>query len=357
MKAMILAAGEGTRLYPLTYTLPKPMVPIINRPVMEHIIRHLSQNGFDEIMINLHILPEHIENYFHDGSRFGAKITYSHEMEALGTAGGVKNVEYFFDDTFLVVGGDDLSDINLRKMFEYHKKKHALVTIGLSYEEDVHQYGVVVTDDNDRVVEFQEKPDHGEEKSHWVNNGIYIFEPEILDLIPEGTFHDFGSQLFPKLKDDRSPFFGYKTDGYWRDVGNLIQYRKAHLDCLSGKVKVQFPGKEIKPGIWAEEGVSIPDTAVIKPPVIIGKNCKFGKDVVLEGPLVIGKYNILDDGVNIGGSVLWNYNHLKRDVRISDCLVGSECIIDEEMVFEETVLGSGMKNVVENYFKREKVGG
>ena len=351
MKAMILAAGSGTRLYPLTYTLPKPMVPVLNRPVMEHIIRHLAENGFDELMVNLHVLPEHIENYFHDGARLGVSITYSHEMEPLGTAGGVKNVDHFFDDTFLVVGGDDLSDINLKAMYEVHKEKHALATIGLSYEEDVSQYGVVVTDENDRVTEFQEKPKPSEAKSNWANNGIYIFEPAILNLIPEGQIYDFGSQLFPKLKNDKSPFFGYKAKGYWKDVGNLKEYRKTHFDCLEGKVKVKFPGKEIKPGVWVEDGVVLPEDIKITGPVLIGKNCKFGKNVTLEGPLVIGKYNIMGDNTVLKGSVTWGYNYFKDGVRVIDCLVGSECIVEEERVFERSVLGSGMKNILEGYFK------
>ena len=355
MKAMILAAGSGTRLYPLTHTLPKPMVPVLNRPVMEHIIRHLEENGFNEIMVNLHVLPDHIENYFHDGSWLNVKITYSHEMEALGTAGGVKNVEDFFDDTFMVVGGDDLSDINLKEMYDFHKSKNALVTIGLSYEEDVTQYGVVITDEDGRIVEFQEKPKLGEEKSHWANNGIYIFEPEILNLIPPGEFYDFGSQLFPKLKEDKSPFYGFKAKGYWKDVGNLIEYRKAHFNCLDGKIKMNIPGKQIKPGIWIEEGVVLPDDIKIKPPVLIGKNCKFGKSVTLEGPLVIGKYNVLGDNVTLGKSVTWGYNYFKNGVKIIDCLVGSGCIVDEDRYFEETVLGSGMEEVVKNFFRKQKV--
>lgn len=355
MKAMILAAGGGTRLAPLTYTLPKPMAPVVNLPVMEHIISHLVKHNFNEIMINLHVLPEHIENYFHNGERLGAKITYSHEMEPLGTAGGVKNVENFFDDTFMVVGGDDLSDIDLSAMLRFHKEKHSLVTIGLSYEEDVQSYGVVVTDEKMRITEFQEKPEPSAAKSNWVNNGVYLFEPEILNLIPKGQFYDFGSQLFPKLKDDRSPFFGFQCEGYWCDIGNLIQYRKAHFDCLQGKVKVRIPGREVSPGVWLDEGVVLPKSAVVEAPAVIGKYCRIGENVTLKGPVVIGKFNQLADNVTISGSVLWNYNNIKKGAIIRDCLMGSECVIEEEMVFEETVMGSGMKSIFEGYFQKKKI--
>lgn len=355
MKAMILAAGAGTRLYPLTFTMPKPMAPVVNRPVMEHIINHIKKHGFDEIVVNLHNLPEYIENYFKDGSRWGVKITYSHEIDPLGTAGGVKKVEHLFDDTFMVIGGDDLPNVDLTQLVDFHKRKKALATIGLSYEEDVSQYGVVVTDRENKIVEFQEKPSNSEAKSHWVNNGIYIFEPEILDWIPGGEYYDFGSQLFPRLKDEGVPFYGFRGKGYWKDIGNLIEYRNAHFDCLQGKVDIEFPGNEIKPGIWVEEGVEISDKAEIIPPVIIGKQCKIGKGVKLEGPLAIGKYNILEDSVTVIRSIIWSYNHFKRGTRLVDCLVGSECIIDEERVFEETVLGSGMKSIFEDYFRRKRM--
>ncbi|MCE1248547.1 MAG: NDP-sugar synthase [Firmicutes bacterium] len=355
MKAMILAAGEGTRLYPLTYTLPKPMVPVINRPVMEHIILHLAKHGFDEIIVNLHFLPEHIENYFHDGSRLGVKIIYSHEMKPLGTAGGVKNVEDLFDDTFMVVGGDDLSDINLTEVLEFHKKSHSLATIALSRVEDVSSYGVVVTDEKGKIIEFQEKPSKEEAKSEWVNTGVYFFEPAILDLIPKGEFYDFGRQLFPKLKDDKSPFYGFRTKGYWKDVGNLNEYRQTQLDCLGEKVKINFPGKEIQPGVWVEEGCKIADNVKFIPPVVIGKNCHIGNGATLEGPLVIGKFNVIEDYAKVTRSIMWNYNNLKKGSVLEDCLTGSECIIEEEMVYEGTVIGSGMKNIYENYFQKTKV--
>ena len=355
MKAMILAAGGGTRLYPLTFTLPKPMAPVCNRPVMEHIINQLKLHGFDELIVNLHNLPQHIQGHFRDGYQLGVQITYSHEAQPLGTAGGVKNVEDQFERTFMVIGGDDLHNVDLSAMLQFHREHKALATIGLSYEEDVHQYGVVVTDDSGRIQEFQEKPSNDLAKSHWVNNGIYLFEPDIFKLIPDGVFYDFGSQLFPLLKDQGKPFYGYRCKGYWKDIGNLVEYRNAHLDCLNGQVKVSFPGMELKPGVWVDEGVEIHEDAIIEPPVIIGRNCRIGPGVHLKGPVAMGKYNVLDENVKLEGTVMWNYNQLKERVVLRDCMMGSDCILSEDMVFEETVLGSGMKHVFEDYFRRKKM--
>ncbi|MFP4498129.1 MAG: sugar phosphate nucleotidyltransferase [Vulcanimicrobiota bacterium] len=355
MKAMILAAGGGTRLYPLTFSLPKPMAPVMNRPVMEHIIEHLKQHNFNEIMVNLHNFPHSIENYFKNGKDFGVRMKYSHETELLGTAGGVKKVERFFDDTFLVTGGDDLHDIDLTALVNFHKEKNALATIGLSPVEQVQHYGVVVTDNEGKILEFQEKPDPEEAKSKWVNNGLYIFEPQVLEMIPPNTFYDFGSELFPLLKEQGAPFYGFKTHDYWKDIGNLVEYRKAHFDCLKNKVCVNFPGEEIRPDIWVEEDVDLPEDIEIKPPVLIGKQCKFGKNVKLHGPLVMGKYNVIDDNTKVIRSIMWDFNHIRKNSRIVDCLIGDECMLDGGSDYEETVLGSEMKYVFNDYFRHKRM--
>jgi NDP-sugar pyrophosphorylase family protein len=352
MKAMILAAGGGTRLYPLTFTLAKPMATVMNKPVLEHIINHISKHGFNELMINLHNFGDQIENYFRDGRDFGVKISYSHEKEPLGTAGGVKNVEHFFDDTFMVIGGDDLLDVNLGELIAFHKEKKALATIGLSYEKEVEHYGVVVTDQTGKILEFQEKPRPEEAKSHWVNNGIYIFEPEILDYIPAGKFYDFGSQLFPRLKDEGAPFYGCECRGYWKDIGNLVEYRQAYIDCLEKKLSVQFEGTEIKPGVWIAEGVKLPDDITLIPPVLIGKNCQFGENVHLEGPLVLGNNNRIDDNAVIVRSMMWDSNQISKNVELVDCLMGNSCKPDSNQKFKETTISSEMKYIFEDYFHR-----
>jgi mannose-1-phosphate guanylyltransferase/phosphomannomutase len=346
MKAMILAAGGGTRLYPLTFTLPKPMAPVCNRPVMEHIITHVRKFGIDQIIVNLHSMPQQIESHFKEGSHLKVHIHYSHEQEPLGTAGGVKNVQDLLTETFMVIGGDDLHDIDLSEMLTFHRKSGAVATIGLSHEEDVHQYGVVVTDEAGRIQEFQEKPRPEEARSHWVNNGIYIFEPAILDMIPDGVFYDFGSQLFPVLKDGKAPFYGFKCSGYWKDIGNLQEYHKVHMDCLSGKVKMEFPGVEKRPGVWVEEGSTLDEQAYVQGPVIIGKRCRVGAGARIIGPSAIGKFNVIDGGAQVIRTVMWDYNHLKGGTRLTDCLAGSECILEEGSVYEKAVLGSGMKHVI-----------
>jgi NDP-sugar pyrophosphorylase family protein len=353
MKAMILAAGGGTRLYPLTFTLAKPMAPVMNKPVLEHIINHIRKHGFNELMINLHSFGEQIKDYFRDGRDFGVNITYSYEKEPLGTAGGVKNVENFFDDTFMVIGGDDLLDVNLDELVLFHKSRKALATIGLSYEEEVEHYGVVVTDSSGKILEFQEKPRPEEAKSHWVNNGIYIFEPEILDYIPENKFYDFGSQLFPRLRDEKAPFYGYNCKGYWKDIGNLNEYRQAHFDCLEQKLMTQFDGAEIKPGVWIGKGVELPDDITIVPPVLIGENCRFGENVLLEGPLVLGNNNTIGDNSVIIRSIIWNGNNLSKNTELVDCLMGDNCSTGNQKRFVETAISSEMKYVFQDYFNRK----
>lgn len=236
MKAMIMAAGVGTRLHPLTKDIPKPMVPIAGRPLMEHIVYLLRSHGFTDLVANLHYLPEKIQNYFGDGLRFGVKLKCSYEPELMGTAGGVKNNQEFLDATFVVVSGDALTDINLEAFLRFHKQKGAMASIALKPMEEVERFGVVIIDSEGRITSFQEKPKKEEALSNLVNTGIYIFEPEIFDYIPTGEVYDFGKHLFPRLAAERAPFYGYVTEDYWCDVGNLEAYSKAQKDVEQGKV-------------------------------------------------------------------------------------------------------------------------
>ncbi|NLW25283.1 MAG: nucleotidyltransferase family protein, partial [Clostridia bacterium] len=231
MRAMIMAAGVGSRLMPLTKTVPKPMVPIVNVPVMEYCVKLLKKHGIYNIIANTHYLPSKITDYFQDGKKFGVNMTYSYERELLGTAGGVKNNSWFLDETFCIVSGDALTNIDLTEMYKFHKEKNALATLALKPVEDVTQYGVVVTDEEQCIKAFQEKPKKEEALSNLVNTGIYIFEPEIFSYIPEG-FYDFGKQLFPKLVEMEERIFGFFTDDYWCDVGSLNVYKQANWDVL-----------------------------------------------------------------------------------------------------------------------------
>lgn len=234
MKAMIMAAGVGSRLRPLTAEIPKPMVPIGNKPVMEYCVELLKLHNIKDIIANTHYKAEKIREYFGDGEDFGVRLQYSYEEELLGTAGGVKNNSWFLDETFVIVSGDALTNIDLTAMYDFHKAKGALATLALTPVEDVTQFGVVVMDEKNKIGAFQEKPKKAEALSNMVNTGIYIFEPEIFEYIPEG-FYDFGKELFPKLAQGKDEIYGFVTQDYWCDVGSLEVYRQANLDVLSGK--------------------------------------------------------------------------------------------------------------------------
>lgn len=238
MKAMILAAGVGSRLGQITANTPKPMVPIGGKPVMEYIVNLLRLYNIEDVIANLHYLPEIIMNYFQDGSSHGIRLTYSVEEKLLGTAGGVKNNQWFLDETFLVISGDALTDINLADFLKIHRERKALATIALKEVAEVEQFGVVITDEKGRIRSFQEKPGREEALSNLASTGIYIFEPEIFDLIPPGEFYDFGRNLFPLLVEKDLPFYGYQMDGYWCDIGTVETYQKACQDVSADLVKL-----------------------------------------------------------------------------------------------------------------------
>ncbi|MBC7327689.1 NDP-sugar synthase [bacterium] len=325
MKAMILAAGVGSRLDPLTRNLPKPLVPIANKPVIEHIIESLREYGFRNIMINLHYLGEKIKDWLGDGEKWGVSLQYSFEKIPLGTAGGVKKVEDFFDGTFLVVGADDLCDIDLRRLLAYHQEKKAMVTIALSLVDDPSEYGVVLTNERGRVIAFLEKPRGERIPSNTVNTGIYIIEPEILQLIPKNEFFDFGKDLFPLLIDKKVPFYGYLALGYWKDVGNIKHYKEAHKDVLYKKVSFRIPYKEVKPFFWMGENVEIEDSAFVEYPVVIGNGCVIKKGAkILEGT-VLGDGCVIEEGAIVKQSILWKGARIDKNTMLEACIVGEGC--------------------------------
>lgn len=331
MKAMILAAGVGSRLRPLTNMVCKPMTPIINVPVMEHIIKLLKKHGVTDIVSNLYYLPGLVEGYFGDGSRLGVNISYSKEQELLGTAGGVKKVSDFFDDTFVVIAGDALTDIDLTDMYNFHKKNKSLATIALREMEEVNLYGVVITDKDGRIKSFQEKPSVEEALSKMVNTGIYMFEPELLDWIPNGEVYDFGRQLFPLLVEKEAPFYGYQMDGYWNDVGSLGVYKATHNDVLAGKVQVDFPGRALKERVWIGPGTEIHPTAEIKGPVVIGEKCVIGPNVKISGPTIIGNECLIGEGAILCEVVIWNEENIKPREVLEHCTVGAGHLIKSDV--------------------------
>ena len=345
MKAMILAAGRGTRVRPITFTIPKPMIPILQKPVMEFLVELLRQHGFDKIMVNVSHLAKEIEDYFRDGSRFGVEIAYSFEGrivngelmgEALGSAGGMRRIQDFypyFDDTFIVLCGDALIDLNLTKAVKWHKEKGAIATIIMKSvrREEVSSYGVVVTDDSGRIKAFQEKPSVEEALSTDINTGIYIFEPEVLNYIPSGVEYDIGSQLFPQLVEKGAPFYGLTMDFEWVDIGKVPDYWRAIRGVLLGEIKnVEIPGREVFPGIYTGLNVKVNwDKVNIKGPVYIGGMTSIEDGATIIGPTMIGTNCYIHKGATVENSVIFEYSRLGSEVRLVDKLVFGRYCVDK----------------------------
>ncbi len=345
MKAMILAAGKGTRVRPITYTVPKPMIPILQKPVMEFLLELLRQHGFDEIMVNVSHLAYEIESYFRDGQRFGVEIAYSFEGrivdgelvgQALGSAGGMRRVQDFagfFDDTFVVLCGDALIDLDLTEAVRWHREKGAIATIVMKTvpKEEVSSYGVVVTDESGRIQAFQEKPSVEEALSTSINTGIYIFEPEIFDHIPSGEEFDIGSDLFPKLVAEGAPFYGIPMDFEWVDIGKVPDYWHAIRSVLTGQVKnVSIPGHEVAPGIYTGINVAVNwDKVDIQGPVYIGGMTKIEDGARIIGPSMIGPSCHICSGATVDNSVIFEYSRLGPGVRLVDKLVFGRYCVDK----------------------------
>lgn len=340
VKAMILAAGLGTRLLPLTEEISKPMVPIVNRPVMEHIVKLLAKHGFREIYANVHWHKEAIKDYFGDGSRWGVSITYSEEEELLGTAGGVKKLEKELGDgTFLVISGDALTDLDLGALWAFHKGHDGIATLVLTRVEDPSKYGVVLTDGDGRVVGFQEKPPREEARSNVANSGIYVFEPRVLEMIPPG-FYDFGSQLFPRFLEEGIVFYGYEHGDYWNDVGSFEEYKQGNFDALTGKVKVDIPGVRIGEDVWIGDETVIEDGVVMVGPICIGAHCLVRKGARLFGPLIVGDRTVIDEGAVLYRGIKWGNGYIGKDAQLMNTIVGWEAEIgDRAALLEGTVIG------------------
>ncbi|AHB87400.1 mannose-1-phosphate guanylyltransferase [Thermosynechococcus sp. NK55a] len=345
MKAMILAAGKGTRVRPITYTIPKPMIPILQKPVMEFLVELLRQHGFNQIMVNVSHLAHEIESYFQDGQRFGVDIAYSFEGyikdgelvgKALGSAGGIKRIQDFnpfFDDTFVVLCGDALIDLDLTAAVAWHRQKGAIATVIMKTvpKEDVSSYGVVVTDESDRIVAFQEKPSVEEALSNHINTGIYIFEPEVIDYIPSNQEYDIGSQLFPKLVEMGAPFYGLAMDFEWIDIGKVPDYWQAVRGVLNGTIKnVSIPGHEQFPGIYTGLNVAVNwDKVTIQGPVYIGGMTKIEDGATIIGPTMIGPNCHICSGAVVDNCVIFEYSRLGSDVRLVDKLVFGRYCVDK----------------------------
>jgi mannose-1-phosphate guanylyltransferase/phosphomannomutase len=356
VKAVIMAGGEGTRLRPLTSNAPKPMLPLVNLPMMEHIIGLLKRHGFDEIVVTVAFMANSIRNYFGDGSEFGVRMVYATEETPLGTAGSVRNAMDELDERFLVISGDVLTDLDLTAIVDFHVEKEALATIGLIPVDDPLEFGIVITRDDGSIERFLEKPGWGQVFSDTINTGIFVLEPEIFDYIEPDRSVDFSGEVFPKLLDEGRPLFGAVGSGYWEDVGTLEAYLRAHKDILDAKVEVDMAGFEIKNGVWVSESADLHPEADIQGPAVVGDNCRVGPGVRLGEYAVLGA-NVrvrsdvdlervvvhdnayLAEQVSLRGTVVGRASDLRRGARCEEgAVLGDECFVGES-----AVIGPGVK--------------
>lgn len=332
MKAMVLAAGVGSRLEPLTTQLPKPIVPVANIPVMEHLLNLLAKHGFNDICANLHYMPEKLTEYFGDGKKFGVNITFRTEEKLSGDAGGVRACREFLQDgTFIVIMGDLIADTDLTAVIKEHKEKKALASIAIKEMDDVSRFGVVVTDEDGFITGFQEKPSNEEALSKFISTGIYVLEPEIFDHIPATGEYGFGRQLFPTLVAKKLPVLGVKIEGYWSDVGCVEKYREANFDALSGSVKVDLPGKKEQRGnatVWVGENSRIEDGAKFDGLTLLGRNCKIAAGATFSGNVVLGDNVTVESGAQIVDSIVWSGSTVGANASVKNSVIGSGCTVN-----------------------------
>ncbi|HTX02051.1 MAG TPA: sugar phosphate nucleotidyltransferase [Candidatus Acidoferrales bacterium] len=341
MKAVVMAGGEGSRLRPLTSRTPKPLVPIANKPVMQHIIELLRRHGITELVANVHYLADEIESYFGDGSNFGVSITYVVEDTPLGTAGAVKLAQPLLSDDFLVISGDVLTDCDISAIVERHRSQRNDATIGLMRVSNPLEFGVVITDDDGRISRFLEKPSWGEVFSDTINTGIYVLRPHVLDRMERGSVYDFSRDIFPPMLRDGERLGSYILQSYWTDVGNLQQYQQANYDTLAGHVETEHSGIEIEAGIWTGERCRIHPSAELTGPLQLGDDVQIGEGVTLEGPATIGDRTIIGDRAKIVRAVVWDDAYVGADSSLTDCTVADHDILkDHVVVGEGVVIGS-----------------
>ena len=341
MKAVVMAGGEGSRLRPLTIRRPKPMVPIVGKPVMEHILNLLKRHGITEVVVTVQYLASSIEDYFGNGSQLGMHITYSREDVPLGTAGSVKNAEEQLTEPFLVISGDALTDYNLTEFINYHNEKKSMATLLLAHVHNPLEYGVIITNEDGHIAQFLEKPSWGEVFSDTINTGIYMLDPKIFSYFEKNKQFDFSQELFPMMLKKGDPIYGYVAQsGYWCDVGNLSEYMRANADALLGHVEVEIPAKNTGNNIWCEDGVEISDEAQLYGPIYLGHDSKIRPGAIIHGPSVLGRYTIVDERAQVDRSIVWNNSYIGERSELRGALVGSSTSIKSKAVmFEGSVIG------------------
>ena len=339
MKAVVMAGGEGTRLRPMTANQPKPLLPVVNRPIMEHVLRLLKRHGMEETVVTVQFLAALVRNYFGDGEDVGMSLQYATEETPLGTAGSVKNAEDALkDDTFLVISGDALTDMDLTEMVRFHKDNGALVTVGLTRVPDPLEFGIVIADEDGRIQRFLEKPTWGQVFSDTVNTGVYIMEPEVLAEVSAKESVDWSHDVFPKLLQRGAPIYGYVSDKYWEDVGTLESYLKAQADVLNGKVDADIAGFELSPGVWVAEGAEVDPDAVLTGPVAIGEYAKIEAGAHLREYSVIGANVVVKEGAFIHRAVVHNRVFVGQGVTLRGCVVGKNTDVMRRARIEETAV-------------------
>ncbi|WP_017728328.1 sugar phosphate nucleotidyltransferase [Halalkalibacterium ligniniphilum] len=340
MKGVIMAGGKGTRLRPLTCQLPKPMVPLLNKPVMAYSIELLKKHGVTDIAVTVQYLSEAIRDYFGDGSQFGVNLVYFEETTPLGTAGSVKQAEAFLDEPFIVVSGDALTDFDLQTGIEFHQEKKGLVSFFMKTVECPYEFGVIMTDEEDKITRFIEKPSPDQVFSHTVNTGIYIMNPEIFSLIEKDTVTDFSKDVFPFILESSQEMYGFESDGYWSDIGSLAQYRQAQFDLLSGNVQAKINGIQRESGVWVAENAIIEEGANIEGPVIIGENSVIQSGAHVAACSVIGANVTISNRASLKRSIVWDGSYIGNDTELRGATICDLSVVGEGVkVFEDVVIG------------------
>ncbi|HEX9542050.1 MAG TPA: mannose-1-phosphate guanyltransferase [Streptosporangiaceae bacterium] len=357
MKAVVMAGGEGTRLRPMTANQPKPLLPVANKPIMEHVLRLLKRHGFTETVVTVQFLASLVRNYFGDGEDVGMSLQYATEETPLGTAGSVKNAEDALRDTpFLVISGDALTDIDLSALVQAHKENGALVTVALTRVPNPLEFGIVIAGDDGRIQRFLEKPTWGQVFSDTVNTGIYVMEPEVLAKVPAGEAVDWSGDVFPQLLESGAALFGWVADGYWEDVGTHESYLKAQADVLSGRVDTEIEGFEMSPGVWVAEGAEVDPEALLSGPLVIGGYAKVEAGAQLREFTVVGSNVVIKEGAFLHRAVVHNNVYIGQGVTLRGCVIGKNtdvmggarieesAVVGDECVIEpEAYLSAGVK--------------
>jgi mannose-1-phosphate guanylyltransferase / phosphomannomutase len=357
VKAVVMAGGEGTRLRPMTASQPKPMLPVVNRPIMEHVLRLVKRHGCTETVVTVQFLASLVRNYFGDGEDVGMSLQYATEEEPLGTAGSVKNAQDALRaEPFLVISGDALTDMDLSELVKFHQRNGALVTVALSRKPNPLEFGIVITGEDGRIRRFLEKPTWGQVFSDTVNTGIYVMEPEVLAEVPPGEVVDWSADVFPRLLDRGAPLFGWVGDGYWEDVGTLDSYLAAQADVLSGRVAADIDGFEVSPGVWIAEGAEVDPEATLSGPVVIGEYSKVEAGATLREYTVIGSNVVVKEGAFLHRAVLHSNVYVGQGVTLRGCVIGKKTDVmasarieenavvgDECMIESEAYLSAGVK--------------